>query len=85
MTREQFAESLNRRPFRAFFIRTTDGEAYPVTHPEAIWTPEEVDSVMVIVNRRDRMVVATIDYSHIAATVYEFQVQGPASAPDPGA
>ena len=39
MTREQFAESLNRRPFRAFFIRTTDGEAYPVTHPEAIWTP----------------------------------------------
>ena len=30
---------------------------------------------MVIVNRRDRMVVATIDYSHIAATVYEFQIQ----------
>jgi len=85
MTREQFAESLNRRPFRGFFIRTTDGEAYPVTQPEAIWTPEAVDSVMVIVNRRDRMVVATIDYSHIAATVSEFPIQGQANGPDTGA
>jgi hypothetical protein len=85
MTREQVAESLNRQPFRAFFLRTTDGEAHPVTHAEAIWTPEGVDSVMVIVHRRDRMVVATIDYSHIAATVYEFQIQGQANRPDTGA
>ena len=56
-----------------------------MTHPEAIWTPEGVDSVMVIVNRRDRLVVATIDYSHIAATGYEFQIQGQAKEPDTGA
>ena len=40
---------------------------------------------MAIVNRRDRMVVATIDYSHIAATVYEFQIQGQANGPETGA
>jgi hypothetical protein len=46
-----------------------------VSHPEALWAPKDVDTVMVIVRRQETMVVATIDYTHIASTVYEFQVQ----------
>jgi hypothetical protein len=43
-----------------------------------------VESVMDVVNRRDRMVVATIDYSHIVTTVDEFPIQGPSNEPDRG-
>jgi hypothetical protein len=36
MTGEQFKAAMRRRPFVPFVIRTADGEALPVRHPEHV-------------------------------------------------
>jgi hypothetical protein len=43
----------------AFTVHTTAGQAFPVTHPEAIWQPPDEEDDTVIIHVRDVGVVFT--------------------------
>lgn len=67
MNVEQFRNAHRLRPFKPFVIRTSSGESYPVTHPEAVWQSPGGHTIIVGIKGEE---VAMIDIDHIAEFVF---------------
>ena len=64
MDAEQFRSAHKLRPFRPITIHTTSGEAYTVSHPEAMWQSPQGGTVIVATGGESFAMLAT---EHIAA------------------
>ena len=59
MNAEQFRSAHKLRPFRPITIHTASGEAYTVTHPEAMWQSPQGGTVIVATGGESLTMLAT--------------------------